>query len=73
VHVTDDTVSMFGLSERSDQISLVEYAEGYQRRKIDNYICQTREAWPHDSVPAANSELPKEILHELELDAASVD
>jgi hypothetical protein len=73
VHVTDDTVSMFDLSERSDQISLAEYAEGYQRRKIDNYICQTREAWPHDSVPAANSELPKEILHELELDAASVD
>jgi hypothetical protein len=73
VQVTDDTVSMFNLSERSDQISLVEYAEGYQRRKIDNYICQSRQAWPHDGVPAAKSELPKEILHELELDAASVD
>jgi hypothetical protein len=43
----DDTVCMFELSERSDNVSVVQYAEGYQRRKIDNYVRQTQEAWPH--------------------------
>jgi hypothetical protein len=69
----DDTVCMFELSERSDNVSVVQYAEGYQRRKIDNYVRQTQEAWPHPQFVEMGINQHEEILRELEIDAASVN
>jgi hypothetical protein len=69
----DDTVCMFELSEGSDNVSVVQYAEGYQRRKIDNYVRQTQEAWPHPQFVEMGINQHEEILRELEIDAASVN
>jgi hypothetical protein len=42
--VDDDVI--FDLSEHSADVSVVEIADGYQRRKIDNYIRQAQAARP---------------------------
>jgi hypothetical protein len=70
---SDDTVCMFELSEGSDKVSVVQYAEGTQRRKIDNYVRQTQEAWPYPRFAEKGMNQREEILRELGIDSASVD
>lgn len=57
---TNETNSEAGpklsISEQSGIVSVWELAEGYQRRKIDDYIQQTQQAWQNTDAPAMDVE-----------------
>ncbi|EAT80257.2 hypothetical protein HBH56_096510 [Parastagonospora nodorum] len=69
----EDEGVIFYLSEHFADVSVVEIADGYQRRKVDNYIRQAQAARP--VLPERRfSDMSLCLASDkLELDAASVD
>ena len=73
IQATVDDDVIFDLSEHSADISVVEIADGYQRRKIDNYIRQAQAARPILPGRRFSDMSLCSATDEVELDAASVD
>ncbi|KAH5632642.1 hypothetical protein HBI23_218350 [Parastagonospora nodorum] len=73
MRAAEDEGVIFYLSEHFADVSVVEIADGYQRRKVDNYIRQAQAARP--VLPERRfSDMSLCLASDkLELDAASVD